>query len=233
MKLFVGNIKSNKFMNNIVLNDIRDMQIVSGNYRGKLYGIHQQQKINSYIFDAEFLDKELFQFILQYNNHVKIFLYHRILNKELIEKVPCYHLLHEEYDIGSCIKIPSLVNSHIFYNHQNNNRSSKDFVCFLDSIDGYNELNSLLYPNSNFAIKIYGSQKSHQQNLGTVSEKDKAELLNSHKNYLDLDGLYTNEAVACGCDIYTLESIKNNTIINIKNDTNYESYESFLYKILT
>lgn len=236
MKLFIGYHKNNKFISNMILANIEGLSIKHGKYRGELYKLHQQQKNNSYIFMSEDLDKELLQFITEYSSKVKIFIYHNnITNKQLIEGIrSCYHIIKEAYAYQNVIVSPYLMNTSVFTKNRKEAQVVESVLCFLDSIDHTNStLNSLLYPNSKHNIRIYGPNSPHYQNLGTVSEYDKNDLLNRYSGYLDIDGQYTQEAILCGCDIYSKDSIIEKRTINNTLSLNYESYESFLIQILT
>lgn len=236
MKLFISNIKNSKFMDNIIFNNIPELEILYGNHRDQLYKIHQQRQINSYIFDIEVLDKELLQFVMENYLKTKIFLYHNYThsNRDIIEKIPCYHLVHDQHALSNAITIPELVNTNIFYNKKIQNRDQNSIICFIKDIhDISDKFEALLYPKTKLPIKIYGSKGSHCQNLGSVTEQDKADILNKNIKYLDIDGSYLNEALICGCDIYTINTLLDNNSINHDIKPKYESYESFLVNILT
>lgn len=233
MKIFISD-KNNKFIKNIILSQVPGLDIVSGNYQQQLYKIHQYHKINAYIFSLDDLDSETLQFITDYQNKIKIFIYHNLLNKDILERLSgCYHLSEDNYRESNFIQIPQLINTHIFYHNKLDHRN-KQIVSFIDNLDGIPaELSQLLYPSDReLNIKMYGGAFGHMQNLGLVSEKDKAVILNSNTGFLSLDTNYLLEALLCGCDVYTTESIKNNLTINDRISLDYQTYSEFLTNIL-
>lgn len=233
MKLFVTP-HNNRFIKNIVLNKLEGLEILSGDYKHQLYKIHQQHQIHSYIFISTELDSETTQFISDYCSKIKIFIYHNSYNDSLVKQFPnCYHLCHDSSSLHNVISIPRLVNTDIFFNMNSQNRSKGCFISFIDDIDIISKkLSHLLYPNTKFKIKIYGDSFGHYQNLGKVSEQDKADILNRNKNFLAVNDDYIEEALLCGCDIYTVDSIQDNKIINDTISVNYETYIEFLHNIL-
>lgn len=233
MKLFIS-YNNSKFIKNVLNNDVEGLEILSSPYSGYLYKLQQQYHINSYIFSLEDLNQEVLQFISEYSHRLKIFIYHYQTNISLIQKLShCQHLVHDTHDLSNAINIPNLVNTNIFYNQHISNRSNNSLICFIDNNNEcYNRLYNYLYPNKKYKIKIYGSVFKNPQNIGYVSEQDKADLLNKNINYLSLDDDYTQEALICDCNIYTLDSLDNNQAINHTLASKYETYSSFITKIL-
>lgn len=232
MKLFVG-YKNNKFIKNIILARIKNVDILSGFYANNLYRIHQQKLINCYLFsDQDLLSREVDQFIYDYQDRVKFLIYHPNTNKPVIDRYNrCHHLVHDNLD--NCIKIPNLINTDIFYMKNHTKEPDNAIISFIDHLDHIPDyLDKLLYPNSSRQIKLYGETVLHHQCLGLVSESDKADLLCKSSHYLSLDNSYAQEARLCGCSVYSIESIINNTTINDSIDMNYQSYSEFLKDIL-
>lgn len=237
MKLFIA-YQNNKFIDNSIQNKIDGLEILSGTHAGVLYKLQQQHNINAYIFNLNNLNQETLQFIYDYSRKIKIFIYHEDVNIQIVQELKnCYHLVHNELLLDNTIVIPNLVNTSIFYNKNLKNKIDNHILCFIDSSYHNNkELYQILYPNDNNAynIKIYGSHTfKHPQNLGAVSESDKANLLNQYKKYLTVNNSYSQEALLCGCDIYTLDSLIINSTINHNISTTYQTYASFLTTILT
>jgi hypothetical protein len=236
MKLFVS-YQNAKFIKNIISTSINGLDILSSPYKGLLYKIHQQNHIGAYIFDSRDVDKEVLQFINDYKNKIKFFIYHENQpNVQLIENLSiCKHLIHNGMQDNDerVIKIPILVNTQLFTKNNKQTKYNDSIICFLDNYTQVPEnLLSLLYPNTTLKIKMYGGQFKHPQNLGMVSEQDKADLLNKHQSYLSIDKLYDQEALLCDCDIYTVNSILDNQTINKDLSIGYVSYDEFLTNIL-
>lgn len=233
MKIFISE-KNNKFIKNIILSQAPGLDIISGQYQQQLYKIHQYHRINSYIFSLDDLDSETLQFIADYGNKLKIFIYHQSLNEQVIEHLSgCYHLSQDDYSQSNFIQIPQLINTHIFNNNKLDHRN-KQIVAFIDNLESIpSELSQLLYPDDRrLNIKMYGGTFGHMQNLGLVSEQDKSYILNTNTGFLSLDTSYIPEALLCGCDIYTTDSIRNNLTINDSLSIDYQTYSEFLTNIL-
>ena len=232
MKIFISS-KNNKFIKNLILSKIEGLGIISGDHKQQLYKIHQHHKINAYIFSLDDLDDETLQFIGDYHNQIKIFIYHNVFNRTILEGLSgCYHLSDTGCTASNFIQIPTLVNTDIFKNMQLPQRAG-NIVSFIDNVDSIStELSSLLYPNKSFNIKLYGGTFGNIQNLGLVSEQDKADILNRNVGFLSLDTDYIQEALICGCDIYTIESLKDQQKINSHISLDHQTYTEFLTNIL-
>lgn len=237
MKLFVS-YHYNKFINNIILSKINNLEILSGQYQGHLYKIQQEHSVNAYIFNTEDLcDHEVLQFIEDYSKKLKILIYHVSDDSQIVSEFSqCQHLIHQKenmLDDQHTIIIPSLVNTSIFTNSQMKKNDNDSIISFIDNISELPEsLLSVLYPKTKLKIKMYGGMFRHHQNLGSISEYDKCDLLNMHKLYLDINGEYAKEAVLRGCDVITLDTIFTKTAINDSIDMQYKSYTQFLHEIL-
>lgn len=237
MKLFVS-YYNNKFIRNIVLSKINNLEVLSGQYVGNLYKIQQKYLINSYIFSIEDLNNhEVLQFINDYSNKLKIFLYHSEFNNNIVSTLSkCTHLvnrLDSTSNTENVILIPNLVNSSIFSNVKTEKSELDSIICFMDDVKIIPEkLYNILYPKSKIKIKMYGATFKHHQNLGSVSEQDKKYLLDKYQSYLDINGDYFREAAICSCDVYTIDSLLNKTAINKDIVMDHISYEQFLLSIL-
>lgn len=236
MKIFIDSYNT-KFMQNMRISHNHDIHIVSDNHKGQLYKLHQQQKISAYIFSLSGLNTETLQFINDYYNNIKIFIYHDIENIDLIDKIPqCIHLVHNEtIKNNNIIYIPQLINNKIFNSSINTSKKNNDsIICFMDQLSNISiELKELLYPNTKLKIKLYNLLEPHPQNLGWVSEEDKFKLLTNNKFYLSLNELYNQEAVLCGCEVFTIDGLKQNKNINSHINMEYQTYTNFLTNILT
>jgi len=232
MKLFIS-YKNNKFLRNLMLAQIPNLDIMSGAYEKQLYKIHQKHKINSYIFSIEDLNTETLQFIEDNHNSIQFFIYHAVNNVSVIDALPqCYHLTHEKTSNVNNILIPPLVNDHIFYNKKFKTRAN-NIIAFIDDLHEFpKKLVNYLYPHHKVNIKIYGGQFPHFQNLGLVDETDRAEILNNNAYFLSINNEYVQEAILCGCDVYSLDSLADNKTINHQINTDYQTYIEFLTNIL-
>lgn len=178
------------------------------------------------------MTNEIYQYIVEFNSSKKIVLYHDSINKDIIDNLGTYCInIGQRSDTSSIIEIPSLINKHIFFNM--NKQRNKYIPCFIDKeSDINNDLFSVLYPNKKFNIRLFGpSSVKHQQNVGLLSEQDRAEVLNEAESCLLLDDSYLLEAVSCGTKILRP---KDGQLIEDKIllPDNIETYSQFLDRIL-
>jgi hypothetical protein len=230
MKLFIQEF-DDKFINNLSLIEHQNIKIVNDSVHNNLYLMHYKYDFDAYVFVSSLLTDEIYQYILEFNKSKRIILYHDIINQQAIDSVAPHCTNISSLDINSVIKIPTLINDHIFFN--TNKQRNKYLSCFIDNIEILNEdLLSVLYPNKRFSIRLFGSSSiRHPQNLGLLSEKDKSEVLNVSEGCLLIDDLYLPEALSCGTKIFRpkqgdLIEDKTNIIMNT------ETYVKFLTRIL-
>ena len=88
-------------------------------------------------------------------------------------------------------------------------------------------LESLLYPNSDKPINMFNSPHiNHYQNMGTLSEAQKAQILKEYKYFINIDNNYIHEAKLCGCQIVEIGS--DNQLKKQKIDTNAVTIKQIL-----
>jgi len=235
MKIFIQ-YTDNRFISNLVLNQIPGLDLLSGVCKNSLYKIHHQFNPNSYVFSVTNIDTEIRQFIEEYDNQVKIFIYHDTFTDQYHDSVSmfprCTHLSHQKISQNNVVIIPDLLNQNIFHNLQLARNDS--ILFFMDDMMRMPEnLSSILYPKSKIKLKMFGGYTSHNQNLGTVTEREKATLLNKNKYYLSINGYYESEAIACGCEIYTLNDLLENKSPQIPKQLKPIEYSDFIISILT
>lgn len=220
IKIYLPNL-DNKFFNNLRLFRDDNIQIYSGSTTN-IYRTHANIIANIYIFDSSFITNEILQFILEHTDYgTKFFVYHdkNKLNKDCIRYLKqVKHLISDVNSDNSkndnIITVPKfLINDKIYKQKYLQKINRK--IYFLDSDESIPEaISSRLYPNSKENILMFNNAKiSHYQNLGIVSEYDKAELLNSSEYFIcNKNEDYVAEAFVCGCKI-----------IDCKNFMPYES----------
>lgn len=228
-----------KFYNNIrILND-NNISIFSGDGID-IYKVHNNLKAHIYIFDGYIITNEITEFISEYyNSGIKFYIYHDsfyTINKDAIKYIKlAKHLLYtKEYQefnkYSNTIQIPTnLINDHIFFNKQ---KFRNDFTAYF--LDKDNEIpppiSNKLYPITKNKILLFNNNHiKHMQNLGLVSEYDKADILNEAgyfipNKYHD----YAIEAVACGCEVIDLNSNETLTEKYINQLNNKITYIDFL-----
>lgn len=222
-----------KFINSLADINHPDINIASANVQQNLYRIHYMYKFDVYIFCASLMNAEIYQFINEFTNeNTKFIIYHNnTATYSLVDNLPkkCINISSAE-SRPDVIPIPYLVNDHIFmqFNHTRND----DVLCFLDTHTKLPEnLLQIVYPNTKLPIKIFSKYIKHPQNLGMVSDKEKAILLNHSKYYLTCNSKYEIEAMLCGA---TLVDILDQEIkpIKIDNTMSYQTYQDFILNIL-
>lgn len=242
MKSILIQQSSEKFIQNcssVSLDGITTIDIAVGN---NLYQTFFRHKPEHCVFSGSSVNQEILQFCEDYGNQTNIYFFHMTskscedLKTILSQKSKVSHIGYENCDII----IPSLlVNDQVFFNTNSNTKDG--IVCFMDAFDSIpNDMLDVLYPNSSIPIKLFNCPSiKHYQNLGMLTEHNRAFVLQTHKYYLDLNqhiGLsYTNEAMACGAKVISLDSIKNNSYQEtVMNNTNikYITYNNFLRELL-
>ena len=244
MKKVLVQKTDNKFVNNISHVNNVDLNVVD--ISNRLYEIFYFFKPDAAIFMASKINTtETNQFIEEFQNTIKCFIYHdeENLNKRLLKSYNnTYHLIEDkknkkikenpEYKI---IKVPKLLNKDI-YNKNNSENKNEDIVCFLDNVDRLPEnIAKILYPSSLLKIKLFNNTSiKHHQNLGILTELDRAEVLKKSQYFLSIEDHYRNEALACGCAIVSPEDLINNNLTKSYdfNESHIETYTNFIEKIL-
>jgi len=230
MKLFIQEFED-KFINNLSLIKHKDIDIITDSLDNDLYSMHYRYNFDTYVFVSSLMTNEIYQYILEFNKTKQIIVYHDSINEKLITDLSQYCVNVGASDAKNIIKIPSLINSHIFFNTRK--QRNKYISCFIDGDKIPNDdLISVLYPHKKFHIRLFGfSLRKHPQNIGLLSEEEKAKILNESEGYLLIDDSYLPEALSCGVKILRpkdgqLVEDKDRTVI----DT--ETYAQFLIRIL-
>ena len=124
--------------------------------------------------------------------------------------------------------MPLLYNEQRFFNLQNTNRNI-EFSYFLDYDSEIGEkLSKQIYPNTKKQILLFNNSKiKHPQNMGTLTEDEKAFVLNDTKNFICNDMNYAIEAYRCGCRVFDLD-LKEIDCNNI----DYLTYSDYIETIL-
>lgn len=233
----------NKFVNNLSYINSKHELIIT-KLDNSLYQTYYKTKPDSIIFMAsDCSKKEVSQFILEFENTIKCYIYYdnNIDVKGYVKKYKnVFHLTQDkkakenaEYKI---IKLPKLINDALF-NQTNTEIKNDDIIVFIDNISDIPEdLKSILYPYTNLKIKLFNNPNiKHHQNLGTINEKQKAEVLKKSKYFLAIDDSYLNEALSCNCEILSIKDVGNDLKPSKKytfNIKNLETYSNFIEKIV-
>lgn len=235
-KIFVD-YKNNRFINGLIGSHQKDAEIVHAAINKNIYNIYYALNFNYCIFNLSSIDNEIVQFISEYSSQIKIFIYFDVPNYTevgIIEalKNSIYYLIPENtFDYyktySNTIQIKNnLINSSIFYRNDSIAKN-KDAVCvFLDLLGSIPEqLTEKLYPKTKMKIMMYNNPTiKHAQNLGVLSETDRAYVLNKSSYFINYQNHYIHEAVVCGCKILDINNIDINQNMDINQEvTNYEN----------
>tara|TARA_B100001778_G_C18591856_1_gene632654 strand:+ start:1401 stop:2039 length:639 start_codon:yes stop_codon:yes gene_type:complete len=197
-----------KFINNL---DSLQYQSISVNIKNNIYQIEQIEQPDVYVLIAEKLSNEELHFCSN-NPNKKILIYNQS-PKDL--DVP-------NATIISDTELPCLYNPNRF----SDNKSNKDieYSYFLDNDSALPEnLTYELLPNKINHIKLFNNRLiDHPQNLGLLSEDDKAVILNRTKKYICNNNFYAIEAIKCGCEV--VDTSLSPIDVNIDDCQTYSNY---------
>lgn len=201
-----------------------------------LYRIHYQYAFDAYVFCDSLVNEEIRCFIKDFGHTKRIIYYHdQSINHQAIAQLQklCTHIGHEQQD--GVLLMPYLVLSNVFNNNPiPTQRDNKQILCFLYGDTIPSNMDSMLYPSTTLPIKIFGKNIKHPQNLGIVTEPEKANLLRTSQFYL-IDGKdYLIEADLCGCSLIEVNNgeVKMCEKKDILAKTTYMSYNQFMNSIL-
>lgn len=238
MNILIQN-NNNKFIQNIAITKIDNINIYKSNILGNLYQLYYENKINILLINASLVTDEIRQYIAEFFQSVKIFIYHDRIDKNLIEEHnnTCIHLVHDDIRGSNIIQVPRLVNDDLYMYTDNEpayNKSS-NMVCFLDNLDNIpDQLKKLLYPyNKKLKIKLFNNPTIHHpQNLGILSETDKANILNNNEYFIALDDSYVFEALYKNCKVLALDEVASLSSKQYTQITDHSTYKIFLQSLL-
>lgn len=225
---------NNKFINNIDLSSTDFCSKLIIDTTDQLYKIYYKYEFTHAIFIASLFNQEINQFISEFGENVKVFIYNDInIDFPYIKNISGIIQKHKTESKNKIIVLPKLVN-HELFNNNGYNRINQ-IVSFLDDIDSIPEnLNEYLYPSSKLCLKFFNNNSIiHPQNLGLISEQDKASLLQRSDFYLAITDYYVPEAWACGARVLTIEDLKSLTPNKFKNSKSFQSYANFLKVLLS
>lgn len=226
---------NNKLNNSLVCLKLEDINIVPINTKNILYKAHYAKPFTHIMFIESLIDNEIKQFIAEFFQNIKIFIYHdRKPNLDFINdyRSAAKHIVNKNETINNTIQLPNLINDQVFLNKDLT--KNDDIVCFLEYREEIpSTLKDLLYPKAKHRIKLFNSPYiKHVQNLGLISESEKANILQLSKYYLPADDSdeYVAEAVACGCSV--LDNLNLQTKDMNIDLLSYQTYASFVKELI-
>jgi hypothetical protein len=93
-------------------------------------------------------------------------------------------------------------------------------------------LNRYLYPKTKLPIKLFNNPNiKHHQNLGILSEIEKATVLKNSMFYLTIDEHYLAEAWESGCNVLTVPELDLLISKKYKTKKYYQTYSSFMEQL--
>jgi len=223
---------NNKLNNNLRYLKLDSIDLQEFNPDKILYRSHYEKPYTHILFIESLITNEIKQFISEFFQSVKFFVYHdRQPNLDLIKhyKTAAKHIVNKEYNLADTMIIPGLINDQLFKSSTKTIKN-EDIICFLEYRNTLpSKINTLLYPKTKHPIKLFNSPYiKHVQNLGTVSEPEKASILQSSKYYLPIDDNdeYIPEAISCGCVILNSSNLQP---MDVNADlSSYQTYASFI-----
>jgi hypothetical protein len=208
------------------------INVISTDINNDLYKIYHNYQFSIGIFLASKFNNETAQFVSEfYSKQVKCIIYHDIDNTDVMSDFnkAAHHLSHNNYK--NTTTIPKMINNHLYKNLGLIRRKSS-YAVFLDNNKNIpDNMIDILYPNTKLYINMFNSEYvSHPQNLGKISEIEKADILNSYEFFIDINGNYSAEAVACGAKLISVDQVKlgKKTKISNKIDPTITTYETFI-----
>jgi hypothetical protein len=234
--LLVQNFNS-KFIKNTIYSIIDNTTIINSDINNNLYKIYYQYRCTHAILSAQLLSKEIIQFISDFSNSIKIFLYHDIFIEDAAKFLPnnITHIINDNYtnDKYNIINInPYIINTSLFNKNGQSDTRNNSILGFLDHYNFIpHKLNDYLYPKTKLPIKIFNAINSqHHQNLGLVNDVEKSKLLKTNKYYLSLDYEkdYSIEAQACGAIIVEPDQLSNIDNISYTDHPEITDHKQFI-----
>ena len=234
-KLLIQNL-NDKFINNLSLSQTDFCDIITTDARNSLYQLYYQHKFTHIVFVDSLLNHESCQFIDEFGSDVIVYIYKHSEtdNYRKTKKIAGLLSYTKDNDGYKTIKIPTLVNHELYNTNQSINKIHQ-VISFLDQANKIPEdLHNYLYPQNNLPIKLFNSSDIiHPQNLGLLSEKEKALLLQESKYYLAITEDYVAEAWACDCEVLTVGELDSCEQSLYKKSKTFQSYTNFLKGLIS
>lgn len=229
---------NDRFINNVYDTLIRDgHQVAQSEINRDIYKIYHHYPFELAVLISSKFTHDIAQFVSEFyngKNKIKFIIYHDFLNEQIINDYgsTAIHLSNTNEKIKNVTNIPKLLNNNIFKN-LNMSRKKETYSIFLEYTKVLpTNLEHVLYPATNKQIRLFNSPYiEHHQNIGLISEVEKAEILNSCEFFINTNNGYTDEAIACGAKVVEIDN-KGKVKKYMDKDRNIISYEKFIGSIL-
>lgn len=211
MKKILVQKYNNKFFRNLDISPNSTTAVVSDYIDKNIYELYYKHNFDIAIVSVFSIDNSLLQFAIEYADKIKLYAYIKDIKELDTSKYEQFkNLITFIYSDGVTgndiqgIKIPYLINDILF--NDKKFQKTKYISCFIDSLSGLSQKMILsLYPNNKsleYGIRMFNNPNiQHHQNLGTIDENDRSNILKESEFYLDIDGEYSVEASMVGCKI--------------------------------
>jgi len=239
MKKLLVEYIDDKFINNIALSLTPFCDKLVTNLQSQLYKLYYEYNCSDIIFIDIFLSDEKYQFIEEFGKKINIYIYitdkDSFINKDIKSEYIAALICKEKFNTNhKLITLPVMVNNAIF-NKNNTSNKNNDIICFIENIQSLpQELSKFLYPSTTLPIKMFNNNNIiHPQNLGLLSEIDKAKLLQQSKYYLAITEDYIPEAWSCKCCVLSTDDLDSLKPTKFKYSSSFQSYSNFLKGLLS
>lgn len=207
----------NKFISNLD-SLMHKYNIIFANIDRNIYKIRSQINPDVYIFSEKQMGYEEHHFCQNVKDK-KIIVYTE--SKKPVE-------LPAHVTIINHSSMPLLCNTQRFQNADATIRDI-DYCYFLDYDEKIpQQLINRLYPNTKYKILLFNNTNiKHPQNLGYLTEDEKAQVLNNAKYFISNNMNYAIEANMCGCKVVNLDWQDVSC-----DDIDYKTYPEYIETIL-
>lgn len=182
-----------------------------------IYKIDQTEKPSTYIFTSDIMGAEELHFCKAYGKKKNIIIYQHKTSKikDTIDGI--IYLVDAQ--------LPTLYNPYRFTNLNNKSRNIKQCYFLDNNTDVPEGIQKIIHPHdNNYRVKMFNNSSiEHPQNLGFLTEDDKAIILNDTQEYICENNYYAVEAHISGCKVLNMELEP----IDISVDK-YQTYENYM-----
>jgi len=214
--------KSNKKLNNnLGYYNSEHIRFFEFDAKQSIYKMYyaSNKSIDTFIFNSSQMNQEIIDFITQLGDGLKIIIYHDD-NSEINLNDKVHHIVDYNIDLDGQ-KLPQfIINNKIYNNISSAFNKTYDMVYFLDQDMTIREgLSQLLYPNWKSQIRLFNGEKiQHYQNVGSINEQERKNILLESKTLLCSNEDYVCEAMMCGCHVADISSDNPDIVFNNVNN---------------
>jgi hypothetical protein len=193
--------------------------------------------IKNFFIPIDMIDNNVVSLLLDKSNDIRIFI-DKTLSIQDVDTSRIDHYDSVKFLVNYAtsnkneINVLKYINSNIFNNGKDQRLDiAAGFIGNIETIP-FNLLKNADSQKLDFKLRLFdGYNIKNKYNVGIVSELDKADILKKYKYFINIDGDYLLEAIACGTQIIDFENLKP---IDISKDINNETLNisSFISEML-